>query len=157
VRYTYFLRADEGGLDLDSDNAYRIFLKRLPKVLPLILKLVILATRPHHYDVYIRLKKRHRFVDICALQTYLGSDKDRELANMSRIIAGASKPILLIEYAKVRHWREPDIICVCPPKLRRGRKFANCPHLLGTKSHRPRWGFISTRLQTLGIASPFEN
>lgn len=154
MRNIYFNRSDEASLDLDSEKAFRKFLTRLGPILPLVIKMVIVASRPHHYHVYILLGRRHRFVDISALQTYLGSDKERELANMSRIIAGASKPILLIEYAKVPHWRKPDMVCHCPPKWR-GRKLGNCHHLMAAKGHKAKYGFLSTRLKTIGVKEPF--
>jgi hypothetical protein len=154
MRNISFARSDEAMLDLDSDRSYRLFLKRLPVILPLILKMVVVATRPHHFHVYIKLKRRHRFVDISALQIYLGSDPRRELANLSRIVAGASKPILLIEYTKVNHWRKPDIVCSCPPKWK-GRKLGNCRHLMAARGHKAKYGFLSTRLKILGVKDPY--
>lgn len=154
VRYTYAMRPNEIGVDLDSDRAYRLFLRRLPKVLPLILTLSVLATRPHHFHVYAVLRKRHAWANLSALQTYLGSDPIRELSNLSRVIAGASKPIILIEFARVPNFRSPDLVCGCRPRVR-GRKFANCPHLMAWKEHRPRYGFLSTRLRIVGVEDPF--
>ena len=141
-------------LDIDSAKSYRLFRERYPKVAHLVKKTVILATRPGHYHVYILLKRRHRFVNLSALQRYLGSDTRRELSNMSRIIAGASKPILLIEFTNVPYWREPDVVCSCPPKIK-GRKFGNCPHLMAVREHKPAYGFLSTRLRIIGVGAPF--
>ena len=155
MRNIYFARSDEALLDLDNDSAYNLFRKRLPKILPLVRKVIVVATRPHHWHCYLRLKKSHAFVNISALQTYLGSDKTRELANMSRIIAGASKPILLIEFTRVKHWRPPDIVCSCPRKWK-GRKLGNCRHLMKAKGHKAKYGFLSTRLKTMGVVSPYE-
>jgi hypothetical protein len=152
----YFSRSNEVLLDIDSESKYRLFLKRLPKILPLILKVIVVSTRLHHYHIYILLKKRHRFVDLSALQVYLGSDPIRELANMSRIIAGASRPMLLIEYSRVKNWRDPDFVCACPPRWK-GRKLGNCVHLLNARGHKARWGFLTTRLRTIGLDSPYED
>jgi hypothetical protein len=87
---------------------------------------------------------------------YLGSDPIRELANMNRMIAGASRPILLIEYTKVKNWREPDFICSCPRKWK-GRKLGNCVHLMAARGHKAKYGFLSTRLKTIGIERPYED
>lgn len=154
MRYTYAMRSNEFGLDLDSDRAYRTFLERLPKVLPLILRLTILATRRHHFHVYAILRKRHRWENLSALQTYLGSDPIRELSNLSRTIAGASKPIILIDYARVPNFRPPDLVCACKPKLR-GHRFANCPHLRAFKGHKAKYGFLNTRLKIIGVKDPY--
>jgi len=154
MRNIYFARCDEVLLDYDSTRQLRVFLERRDRIEPLARRIVVVATRPGHYHVYIRLKRRHRFVDISALQVYLGSDLKRELSNMSRIIAGATKPILLIEYTKVRHWRRPDIVCSCPPRWR-GRKLGNCRHLLAAKGHKAGYGFLSTRLKIIGVKDPF--
>jgi hypothetical protein len=114
-----------------------------------------MSTRPHHFHVYILLKKHHRFVDLSALQTYLGSDIRRENSNLSRIIAGATKPILLIEFARVPHWRKPDIICSCFRKWK-GRKRGTCRHIMAARGHRAKYGFLSTRLKIIGVEEPFE-
>lgn len=154
MRNIRFNRADEATLDLDSDGSYNQFKERVPRIEHLVRKpIVVVATRPHHWHVFIRLKKRHRWVDLVALQTWLGSDLKRELANMSRIAAGASKPTLMIDYGIIRHWghHPPDIRCSCPPRIK-GRKFGNCPHLMAVKAHRPKYGFISTRLKIIGVA-----
>ncbi len=157
MRNIYFSRSDEVLLDIDTDSSFRLFLKRLPKIERLVRKPVVIeSTRPHHYHVFIRLKRRHRFVDLSALQVYLGSDVKRELSNLSRIIAGATRPILLIHFARVKHWRKPDIVCSCPPKWK-GRKLGNCRHLLAARGHRARYGFLSTRLKTIGVVSPYED
>lgn len=141
-------------LDFDSARSYRLFQRRYPKIARLVEKVVVLATRPGHFHVYILLKRRHRFVNLSALQRYLGSDIKRELSNMSRIIAGASKPILLIEFTRVPHWREPDIVCSCPPKAG-GKKLGNCPHLMAAPGHRADYGFLSTRLKIIGVKDPY--
>lgn len=157
MRNIRFNRADEATLDIDTDRDYYRFNERLPKIEHLVKKpIVVVATRPHHWHIFLRLKKRHRWVDIVALQTYLGSDKARELANMSRIAAGASKPILLIDFGVVRHWEHhpPDVVCPCPPKIRR-KKFGNCPHLMAVKEHKAKYGFLSTRLKILGVKYPY--
>ena len=154
MRNIYFARSNEALLDLDTEGAFKVFLERLPIATHLASKIVIVATRPHHHHVYIRLKRRHRFVDLSALQAYLGSDLRRELSNMSRIIAGASKPTLLIEYTKVRHWRRPDVVCSCAPKWK-GKKLGNCRHLMAVRSHKPRYGFLSTRLKIVGVRDPY--
>jgi len=154
VRNIYFARSDEALLDIDTDRGFRRFLQRFPTILSLVASMVILATRPHHYHVYIKLRKRHRFVDLSSLQTYLGSDRTRELANMSRVIAGATRPILLIEYTKVPHWRKPDIVCSCPRRWK-GRKLCNCRHLMTARGHKAKYGFLSTRLKTLGVKDPY--
>jgi hypothetical protein len=145
-------------LDLDTDRSYRQFQERVRKIEHLVRKpIVVVATRPHHWHVFIRLKKRHRFVDICALQVYLGSDVRRELANMSRIIAGATLPILLIDYGVVKHWghHPPNIVCSCPPKDRKGRKLGNCRHLMAARGHKAKYGFLSTRLKIIGVKDPY--
>jgi hypothetical protein len=154
VRNTYFGRRNEALLDHDTDRAFRLFLRRLQKILPLVVKVVILATRPHHYHVYIRLKRPQTWANISALQTFLGSDKSRELANMSRILAVATRPILLVEFGRIPNWRKPDLVCSCPRKWK-GRKLANCRHLTRAKGHKARWGFISTRLKAMGVKEPF--
>ncbi|MDG6950214.1 MAG: hypothetical protein JRN71_08015 [Nitrososphaerota archaeon] len=138
-------------LDHDSDSAFRFFLSRLHLVLPLVTKVIIMAERPHHYHTYIRLKKKQTWANISALQTFLASDKSRELANMSRILAGATCPILLIEYGHcVPHWRRADIVCSCPRVWRR-KKLGNCRHLTIMKGHKAKWGFLSTRLKEVGV------
>ncbi|MDG6988270.1 MAG: hypothetical protein JRN21_02980 [Nitrososphaerota archaeon] len=138
-------------LDHDSDSSFRVFLSRLYLVLPLVTKIVIVAERPHHYHTFLRLKKKQTWANISALQTFLGSDKSRELANMSRILAGATYPILLIEYGhRVPHWRRADIMCSCPRVWKR-KKLGNCRHLAQVKGHRMKWGFISTRLKEVGV------
>ena len=145
------MRSNELGLDFDREKYFRFFQKeRYPKIKHLVKKMVILATRPGHYHVYIVLRRHHRFVNLSALQRFCGSDIKRELSNMSRIIAGASKPILLIEFTRVQHFRRPDITCSCPPKLH-GRKFGNCPHLVKARGHRARFGYLSTRLRIVGV------
>lgn len=155
LRNIYFARSNEVLLDIDTESKFRLFLKRLPKIVHLVRKpIVIEATRPHHYHIFIRLRKRHRFVDLSALQTYLASDIRRENSNLSRIIAGATKPILLIHFSKVKHWRKPDIICSCPPKWK-GRKLGNCWHLMKARGHKAKWGFLSTRLRTIGVVDPY--
>ena len=154
VRYTYAARSNEFMLDLDSERAYGLFLERLPKVLPLIRRLSVLATRPHHFHVYGVLRRRHRFVNLSALQTFLRSDPIREVSNMSRMIAGASKPIILIEFSRVPNFRGPDLVCACKPKLR-GKKFANCLHLMAFREHKPKYGFLSTRVRIVGVEDPF--
>jgi hypothetical protein len=154
LRRTYFARQNEAMLDLDSDSAFRVFLSRLHLVLPIVTKVVIVAERPHHYHTFIRLKKKQTWANISALQTFLGSDKSRELANMSRILTGATWPILLIEHGhSVPHWRRADISCGCP-RVWKGRKLANCRHLARAKGHRARWGYLSTRLEAMGV-EPF--
>ena len=157
MRNIYFARSDEAMLDLDTEDAYKLFASRVPKIEHLVRKpMVITNPRPHHYHVYIKLKKAHDFANISAFQQYLGSDIKRELADLSRIIAGASKPILLIEWAKPKHmWREPDVVCACPREWKR-KKLANCKHLMAVREHRPRFGFISTRLMIMGIVKPYE-
>ncbi len=156
MRYIYFARSNEILLDIDMEGKFRLFLKRLPKLEFLVKKpIVIESTRPHHYHIFIRLKKRHRFVDLSALQVYLGSDVRRELSNMSRMIAGATKPILLIHFSRVKHWRKPDIVCSCPPKWK-GRKLGNCHHLMSARGHKAKYGFLATRLRII-VVSPFES
>ncbi len=157
MRNIRFNRSNEATLDLDSDSAHKQFRDGLPKIEHLVRKpVVVVATRPHHWHVFIRLKKRHRWVDLVALQTYLGSDKARELANMSRIAAGASKPILLIDFGVVKHWghHPPDITCSCPRKWK-GRRLRNCRHLAAAKGHKAKYGFLSTRLKILGVRDPY--
>jgi hypothetical protein len=142
-------------LDHDTDRAFRLFLKRLPLILPLVVKIIILATRPHHYHVYIRLKKRQTWANISALETFLASDKSRELANMSRVLAHSTSPILLIEYGhRVPHWRRADIVCSCP-RVWKWKKLANCRHLARAKGHKAKWGYLSTRLKAMGVVEPF--
>lgn len=156
MRKIYFARSNEVLLDIDSDCKFKLFLKRLSKIENLVRKpIVIESTRLHHFHIFIKLKKRHKFVNLSALQSYLGSDIKRENSNLSRIIAGASKPILLIHYSRVKHWRKPDIICSCPPKWK-GKKLGNRRHLMNAKGHKARYGFLSTRLRTIGITSPYE-
>lgn len=154
MRNIYFAKSDEALLDIDSEAGARLFWNRLPKVKQLIKRIVIEATRPNHYHVFIKLKNHHQFVNISALQTYLGSDLKRELANLSRIIAGATKPILLIHYSKVKHWRKPDLVCSCPRKYK-GKKLSNCVHLINYRGHEAKFGYISTRLNLIGIERPF--
>jgi hypothetical protein len=141
-------------LDIDSEYGAKVFWERLPKVKPLIKRIAIESTRPNHYHIFIKLRRHHRFVNISALQTYLGSDLKRELANMSRIIAGARKPILLIHYSRVKHWRKPDVICSCQRKYQ-GRKLSNCAHLINYRGHQAKYGYISTRLKLIGIKKPY--
>jgi len=155
MRRTYFARRNEAMTDHDSLKSFRLLLQRLPLILPLVSKIVILNPRPGHFHCYLKLRRKNEWADLVALQIFLGSDKNRELANYSRIIAGASKPILLIEFTKTPHWRPPDLTCSCPRKLR-GRKFANCPHLMAVKEHVPLAGFLSTRLKVMGVKEPFE-
>jgi hypothetical protein len=151
MRNHFFGRRNELLLDIDSEAQFRKFLKRLPAVLHLvILPVVVVSQRPHHYHAYARLRHRAEFPDLSALAVWLGSDLKRELANMSRWAAGATRPVLLIEYTKPKHWRKPDLVCSCPPKLR-GRKFANCPHLMSAKGHKAEFGFLSTRLGHLRV------
>ena len=138
-------------LDHDSDSAFRLFLSRLHLVLPLVKKIVILAERPHHYHTFIRLKKAQTWANTSALQTFLGSDKSRELADTSRVLAGATWPILLIEYGhSVPHWRTADIVCSCP-RIWKGKKLGNCRHLMKAKGHKAEYGFLSTRLKEAGV------
>ena len=155
MRRTYFARRNDVMLDHDSDSAFRLFLSRLYLVLPLVTKVIIMAERTHHYHTYIRLKKKQTWANISALQTFLASDKSRELANMSRILADANSPILLIEYGhSVPHWRRADIVCNCPRVWKR-KRLANCWHLARAKGHRSKWGYLSTRLKQMGVKEPF--
>lgn len=79
MRNIYFARSDEALLDIDSEAKFKLFLRRLPTIEHLVRKpIVIVSTRPLHYHIFVRLKKRHRFVDLSALQVYLGSDPKRE-------------------------------------------------------------------------------
>lgn len=150
MRYIYFARKNEVMLDIDSSKAYDKFQRNLKYLDGLTRKITILHTRRGHYHVYLTLKKRHEYPQLSALQTFLGSDIRRELANYSRILARASKPILLIEYDRVKHFREPDIVCSCPRKYK-GKKLANCIHLRSAKGHKAKYGYLSTRLKYLGI------
>lgn len=142
-------------LDFDREKDFRFFRDtRYPKIQSLVKKMVILATRPGHYHVYILLKRHHRFVNLSALQRFCGSDIKRELSNMSRMMAGASKPILLIEFTRVPHWRKPDVTCSCPPKIN-GRKYGNCPHLRVARGHKAAYGYLKTRLEIVGVKDPY--
>lgn len=154
MRNIYFARSNEFLGDYDSERSFRTFQERLPKIEHMVKRVVVLATRRGHYHVYCLLDGQHRFVDLSALAVYLGSDIRRELSNMSRIMAGASKPILLIEFTKVPHWRKPDIVCSCP-RMWKGWKLGNCRHLLAVKAHKPKYGFLSTRLKILGVKDPY--
>lgn len=154
MRNIYFARSDECLLDIDSEYGAKLFQDRISKIQHLTKRIIIASTRPNHYHVFIKLKKHHRFVDICALQTYLGSDIRRELSNLSRIIAGATKPILLVHYSKAKYWRKPDIVCSCPRKWK-GKKLSNCRHLIQARGHKAKYGYLSTRLKIIGVENPF--
>ena len=153
MRYIYFATMFELLLDLDTDRSFRLFLDRFPKVQALASRVIILATRPHHYHVYIRLRKRHRWENLSAAAVYLGSDRSRELANISRVMAGATRPVLLIEFGRVPHWRKPDIVCSCPRKWK-GRKLGNCRHLMAARGHRAKNGFLSNMQKIIGVENP---
>lgn len=155
LRNIYFARTNECLLDLDNPVSVKQFRDRISKLDGLTRKIVILSTRPNHYHVYIQLKKHYRFPNLFALSTYLGSDTHRELSNYSRYIQGAKYPCLLIEYTKVRHgWRKPDIVCSCPRKYK-GKKLSNCRHLIRARGHKSKFGYLSTRLETIGISNPY--
>jgi hypothetical protein len=141
-------------LDFDNTKSYRLFQERYPKIAHLVKKMVIMATRPGHYHVYVLLKRRHRFVQLSALAVWLFSDPKRELSNLSRIVAKATRPVLLIEFTRVPHWRKPDLACFCPRKWK-GKRLANCWHLLQAKGHKAQYGFLSTRLKIIGVKDPY--
>ena len=151
MRNIYFAQSDEVFVDLDSSKQLRIFKDRCRKIQHLVKKWVIIKKSSHSHHVYIQLKKRHRFVDLAVLAQHLGSDIRKTLADLSRIIAGASKPILFIEYTKVPNWREPDIVCSCPPRYK-GEKMGICYHILRAKGHKAMYGKMSTRLRIMGVA-----
>ena len=152
MRNIYFAHSDEVFVDLDSKRQLTIFKKRCRSIQHVVKKWIIVkkSTRSHH--VYIQLKSHHRFVDLAVLAQFLGSDIRKTLADMSRIIAGASKPILFIEYIKIPNWREPDIVCSCPPRYK-GEKMGMCYHILHAKGHKEMYGKMSTRLRIIGFTS----
>ncbi|MDG7000209.1 MAG: hypothetical protein JRN15_13980 [Nitrososphaerota archaeon] len=152
MRNIYFAHSDEVFVDIDSERQLTIFKQRCRKIQHLVKKWIIEKKGRHSYHVFIQLKRHHRFADLAVFAQYLGSDIRKTLADMSRIIAGASKPILFIEYTKIPNWREPDIVCTCPPRYR-GEKMGMCYHILHAKGHKAIYGKMSTRLRIVGVTS----
>ncbi len=131
TRYRYFARRNELLLDIDNRKSIKIFLKNLPIIAVTAKKVIPLSTRLNHLHVYIKLQKKFNYSTLFSLAGWLGSDLRRESANYSRLLSGARKPALLIEYQRVRDFREPDLVCKCPrnyPDTK--RKMPSCQHLI---------------------------
>lgn len=156
MRYTYGAKSSQALCDIDTDRGFRMFLKGLPVILPLVTKMVVVTSRPHHWHVFLELRTRHRYVDLIALQAWLGSDIRREFSSLLRAKAGCPMPVALIEFARVPHWDDPDIICRCSRRWKRGRKMGECPHLRAARGRRWKQGYLRTHLETLGASSRSE-
>lgn len=152
TRYHYFARRNELFLDIDNRKSIRIFLKYLPVVAIFARKLSILQTRPNHLHVYITLPKRLPFNTLFSLAGWLGSDLRRESANYSRLISGARKPSLLIEYRRVRDFRKPDLVCGCPRNFpNTNRKMPSCVHLVSYEQFHFHEGTLWHQIRKLGF------
>jgi hypothetical protein len=88
-------------LDIDNRKSIRTFLKNYPIILLKAKKATILNSRKNHLHVYVTLDRSYPYPVLFAASSFLGSDPRRESANYSRLISGASKPALLIEYQRV--------------------------------------------------------
>jgi hypothetical protein len=84
----------------------------------------------------------------------LGSDIRREFSNLLRVEAGCPKPVALIEFARIPHWDDPDIICNCPRRWKR-KKLGECSHLRVARGRKARSGYLSSHLRTIGVKEPF--
>jgi hypothetical protein len=134
TRYHYFARRNELLLDIDTRRSIKVFLKNYPIALLKAKKSQILNPRPNHLHVYMNLERNLPFVTLFSLACWLGSDPRRECANYARLISGATKPALLIEYERVRDFREPDLVCSCPRNFPNTRKkMPSCEHLINFK------------------------
>ena len=128
MRNIYLAHSDEVFVDLDSKRQLGIFKKRCRNIQHLVKKWIIIKKSNRSYHVYIQLKRHHRFVDLAVLAQHLGSDIRKTLADMSRIIAGASKPILFT----VRLIDE-KYVCYCPDYIQRDEQFGICKHIHAVK------------------------
>lgn len=131
TRYHYFARRNELLLDIDTRSSIRTFLKNYPIALLKARKATILNPRRNHLHVYITLENKLSYDNLFSLACWLGSDSRRECANYNRLISGATKPSLLVEYQRVRDFRGPDLVCQCPrnyPNTK--RKMPSCEHLI---------------------------
>lgn len=150
MRYHYFARRNELLLDIDNRKSIKTFLKYHPTIAIVARKIVQLNTRPNHLHVYITLPKKLSYNALFSLAGWLGSDLRRESANYSRLISGAKKPALLIEYQRVPDFRDPDLVCSCPRNYSNTKKkMPSCEHLINFKEFHFREGMLLYQVNKL--------
>jgi hypothetical protein len=130
--FWYFARPNELLCDLDSEYAVASFcfkLKRAVRNKSLRVKDALIresnAAGKYHAVVVLRneLSEGERIL----WQTWLGSDRVRELYNAMRVERGVSHPNLLIRRHAIKEFRNYDAVCKCDGKHKGLAKCRACP------------------------------
>ena len=78
---------------------------------------LVRSASEHHFQVFVRLKKRMPLFQRLVWQLHLGSDLYRGRADLMRAARGIKAPSLLIRPEAIAgFWRSPDRICGCKKK-----------------------------------------